>query len=57
MYLQQMAAAEETTLERQAKIRERARQLKEKRESERQAVVQEKLEQQFRYICIRERNI
>jgi RecB family exonuclease len=48
-YLEDMAASEETTIERQAKIRERAKALKEKREMERQAIVQQKLEQQFRY--------
>ena len=47
-YLREMADKEETVLERQAKMRERAKQLKEKRENERMAFVHEKLEQQFR---------
>ncbi|ELT96543.1 hypothetical protein CAPTEDRAFT_143123, partial [Capitella teleta] len=50
-YLEQMAASEETTLERQAKIRERAKALKEKREAERLQIVEKKLEQQFREQC------
>ena len=48
MYLEEMAANEETVLERQAKMREKARALKERREMERQDFVQEKLEQQWR---------
>lgn len=47
-YLAAMEAAEETTLERQAKMRERARSLKEKREQERLQFVQDKYDQQFR---------
>lgn len=50
-YLHEMASKEETVLERQAKMRDRARSLKEKREAERQAFVNEKLEQQFRDQC------
>jgi len=50
-YVQEMADKEETVLERQAKMRERARQLKEKREKERMDLVHEKLEQQFRNQC------
>ena len=46
--MMEMASKEETGLERQAKMRERAKQLKEKRESERLAVVQQKLEQQWK---------
>lgn len=46
-----MAAAEETVLERQAKMREKAKQLKDKREQERQEYVQEKLKEQWRYVC------
>ena len=38
----------ETDLERQSRMRERARQLREKREAERLAFVEEKYEQQFR---------
>ncbi len=44
----EMTTQEETVLERQAKMRERAKQLKERRESERMAFVQEKLEQQWK---------
>jgi len=47
-YLAEMEDKEETTIERQAKMRERARSLKEKREQERLAYVQEKYDQQFR---------
>ena len=47
-YLAAMEAAEETTLERQAKMRERAKSLKEKREQERLQFVQDKYDQQFR---------
>ena len=50
-YLAAMEAAEETTLERQAKMRERARSLKEKREQERLQFVQDKYDQQFRWVC------
>ena len=48
--MMEMASKEETVLERQAKMRERAKQLKEKRESERLAVVQQKLEQQWKLV-------
>lgn len=50
-YLAEMEAAEETTLERQAKMRERAKSLKEKREAERLQVVQAKYDQQFKAQC------
>ena len=49
-YLAEMASKEETVIERQAKLRQRAKDLKEKREQERLAFVQEKLEQQFRWV-------
>ena len=49
-YLAEMDQKEETTLERQAKMRERARSLKEHRESERLQFVQEKYDQQFRFV-------
>lgn len=45
-----MEAKEETTLERQAKMRERAKFLKEKREAERLELVQEKLDRLFRWV-------
>ena len=47
-YLLEMEQKEETTIERQAKMRERARALKDRRESERLQFVQEKYDQQFR---------
>jgi len=50
-YLLEMDAKEETVIERQAKMREKAKALKEKRECERLNVVQEKLEQQWRENC------
>ena len=43
-----MAGKQETPLERQAKMRERAHRLKEKREAERLALVEQKLEQRWR---------
>lgn len=46
-----MEESQETVLERQAKLRERARQLKEKKETERQAIAAEKYEQLFRSQC------
>ena len=48
-YLEEMASQEETLIERQAKMRARAKALKEKREAERQEYVQQKLEEQWRY--------
>lgn len=48
MYLREMDAKEETVLERQAKMRERAKFLKDRREDERLQYVQEKYDQQFR---------
>ena len=50
-YIDEMEAKEETTLERQAKMRERAKFLKEKREQERLKLVQEKLDQRWRYVA------
>ena len=47
--LAELAGLQETQLERQARMRERARTLKEKREAERLAVVEEKLNQRWRY--------
>ena len=47
-YLIEMAGRQETPLEKQAKMRERARSLKEKREAERLALVERKLEQRWR---------
>jgi hypothetical protein len=40
---------QETTLDRQSRLRERARQLREKREADRIAFAEQKYEQQFRY--------
>lgn len=47
-YLQEIASKQETVLERQAKMRERARVLRERRESERMALVEKKLDQRWR---------
>ena len=47
-YIQEIARQIESPLERQAKMRERAKQLREKRESERLQFVQEKLDQRWR---------
>jgi len=49
--IKEMEDKEETVLERQAKMRERAKFLKDKRESERLVVVQDKYDQQFRAQC------
>ena len=48
MYLEESDAMQETMLERQAKMRERARSMKDRREAERLEVVQQKYDQQFR---------
>lgn len=50
-YLVEMEASQETLLERQAKMRERAKFLKEKREKERLKIVAEKLDQKWREEC------
>ncbi|XP_053313939.1 cilia- and flagella-associated protein 53 [Spea bombifrons] len=50
-HIREMESMEETTLERQAKMRERAKSLRERREQERLAIVAEKREQQFREQC------
>lgn len=47
-YLNEIEEKNETTLEKQVKMRERARALRERRESERQKIVSDKLEQLFR---------
>ena len=54
LYIEEMEAKEETTLERQAKMRERAKFLKEKREQERLKLVQEKLDQRWRCVAVSE---
>ena len=51
-YLMEMEQKEETTIERQAKMRERARALKDRREAERLQFVQEKYDQQFRLVAL-----
>lgn len=51
VYIDEMDAMQETTLERQAKMRERAKQLREKRETERLALVEEKLGDRWREEC------
>ena len=48
-----MAGRQETALERQAKMRERARTLREKREAERLALVEKKLDQRWRLAAYR----
>ncbi|XP_066458657.1 cilia- and flagella-associated protein 53 isoform X2 [Eleutherodactylus coqui] len=50
-HIKEMESMSETTLERQAKIRERAKSLRERREKERLAIVAEKRDQQFREQC------
>jgi len=50
LYGQEMVAKEETILERQAKMRERAKKLKEDREAERLGVVHKKYEEQWRFV-------
>ena len=47
-YVSEMAGKQETPLERQAKMRERARMLRERREAERLALVEKKLDQRWR---------
>ena len=47
-YLHEISSKQETVLERQAKMRERARTLRERRESERMALVEKKLDQRWR---------
>ena len=47
-YLEEIASNEETMLERQAKMREKAKVLRDKRESERLALVEKKLDQRWR---------
>lgn len=46
--MEEVTSKQETPLERQARMRERVRSLREKRETERQALVEEKLEQRWR---------
>ncbi|CAG5131035.1 unnamed protein product [Candidula unifasciata] len=50
-YMKEIEEQKETVLERQAKMRERAKFLKDKRESERLAFAQQKYDQQFREQC------
>ena len=50
-YMTELASKKETNLERQSKMRERARHLKGLRETERQAFVEKKLEQRWRDQC------
>ncbi|XP_065186584.1 cilia- and flagella-associated protein 53-like [Sycon ciliatum] len=49
--LVELESRQETTVERQAKMRERATMLREKREKERQALAQEKMDQRWRLEC------
>jgi hypothetical protein len=50
-YITELASKKETVLERQARMRERAKQLRDKREAERIALVENKLEQRWRGQC------
>jgi hypothetical protein len=50
-YSMESTNTQETALERQSRLRERAKQLREKREADRMAFVADKLEQQFREGC------
>lgn len=50
-YMNEAAMTQETTLDRQSRLRERAKQLREKREADRIALVEQKYEQQFREQC------
>ena len=50
--MREMASSQETVLERQARMRERAKSLRDKRETERLALVEKKLDQRWRYIHI-----
>ena len=50
-YMSEIAVKQETTLERQARMRERAKELRDKRETERKEFVEEKLEQRWRDQC------
>ena len=49
--MSEITAKQETTLERQAKMRERAKYLREIREGEREALAERKLEQRWRDQC------
>lgn len=49
-YVEELSNMRETPLERQARMRERAKDLKEAREKERLALVEEKLEQKWRLL-------
>ena len=49
-YAAELEASQETTVERQAKMRDRAHMLREKREAERKALAQEKYDQRWRWV-------
>ena len=49
--MEEMLSKEETVLERQARMRERAKELKERRETERRKIVEEKLDRKWRDEC------
>lgn len=51
IYMSEIAVRQETVLERQARMRERAKELRDKRETERKEFVEEKLEQRWRDQC------
>ena len=48
-YMAEMSSRKETVLERQARMRERAKSLRDKRETERLNLVESKLDQRWRY--------
>jgi hypothetical protein len=50
-YMSEMARSQETVLERQARMRERAKSLRDKREAERLGLVEKKLDQRWRGQC------
>ena len=47
--MREMASSQETVLERQARMRERAKSLRDKREAERLSLAEKKLDQRWRY--------
>ena len=59
-YMSEMASKKETVLERQARMRERAKSLRDKRETERLKFVENKLDQRWRshiHVCLLHKQI
>ena len=52
-YMSELTSLQETPLERQAKMRERAKMLRDRREQERLVIVEDKLEQRWRYMLLK----